>query len=591
MKTVEEIKTLIDARKTYYAKLREQQELENGYYELKYDAKVSKIYTQITPDTAREWIHNGVKSFTLDNPRATVPPRKDKQKYRESEAQTEAWCNAWLDFLSMLQPNPIKQNSIYVLLRGECFDKILVDDRFLGIKTTELTSAEKEKLEKDKLNSFPLIVKAPDPMNVYASTAHNYLIPHDVVEMYSRTVEDVMESCERNKWKWDNPRGLSYTDQVVWAEYWSDTQRCYLVGDSKGNLESILSPPIQKNLYGFCPYVHTYSGYGITDYKGRPEYMARGILYGKIDLIKLFTRAISQYDSLMVKYAWPWRYITGETSKLARFLNKEEGDLFTIEVKPDEMLVLPEGVEIVEMQGQAPPAALLNWIQIVKGMIEGPAILNAEAPPGVTAGYPMNILWGAGKATYKSPFKNREDALGVLMGLGIRLVEEIIQEPVGIKTTRVSGDDIVYGEERLDPKIINGYYVCKVKLLSDAPEAMDLRSTQGKQLQLANVISERTNLIEYQNMTQKEADDEIAQKRAEEILRTDPNLRQAMGADALKRLGFEIVEEKIKELTQAGVSQVKTSAELPVTKGRNITEGQYPRELAAEEAAREELIQ
>ena len=586
MRTVKEIQTIINNRQTYYAKLRTQQVLENEFYELTYDAKVPKLYTKITPDTAREWINNGVKSFTLDNPRASVPPRKNAQQYRETEARLEAFYNGWLDFMSSLQPDPIKLNAMLILLRGECYFKILMDDKYYGQDTKNMGKEEKEQLEIDKLNNFPLIVKAPDPMNVYPSTIHERMIPHDVVEIYSRTVEDVLDSCQRNKWHWDNPNGLKDDDEVIWAEWWDAKERCFMVGSSIGSLESVLKPAVQTNIYDFCPYVHAYSLYGVTDSKGRPEYMTRGILYGKLDLIKLFTRAISQYDSLIVKYAWPHRQLRGNTDKVKKFLK----DVVKLQLSPDDILVLPEGVELVESQGQVPPTALFNWIQTVSSMVEGPPILNAEVPPGITAGYSMNILSSAGKAMYKAPFKSLENALGVLMGLGARLIEDIIQEPVGIKTIKTTENGKIYGEEVLKPEDIKKYYICDVALLSDAPEAMDVRSTQGKGLQLARVISHRTDLIKYQGMSAQEADDEIAQVNAEEILKSDPNLRQAIGVDALKRLGFEQTSENIGLAQQVGIKQAKASVGLPVMKGRNLVEQQLPKELAAEEAARKALI-
>ena len=582
--TIDEIKALIQNRKTYYSSLRIQQTLENEFYELAYDAKVPKLYTQITPDTAREWINNGVKSFTLDNPRASVPPRKNTQQYRETEARIEAFYNGWLDFLSSLQPDPIKLNAVLILLRGECYFKILMDDTYYGQDTKGMDKEEKEQLELDKLNNFPLIVKAPDPMNVYPSTTHERMVPKDVIEISPRTVEDVLQSCERNKWKWDNPSKLKDTDEVEWVEYWSEKERCFLIG--KGNYEPVLTPEVQTNIYGFCPYIHAFSGYGVADYKGRPEYMARGILYGKLGLITLLTRAISQYDSLMGKYAWPHRQLKGDTEKIKKFL-KELGQL---KLSPDDILILPEGVELVESQGQAPPGGLFNLIQTVSSMVEGPPILNAEAPQGVTAGYAMNILSMAGKAMYKAPFKSLENSLGVLMGLGARLIENVIEEPVGIKTIKTTAKGKTYGEETLKPEIIKKYYICDVALLSDAPEAMDMRSTQGKNLQLARVISHRTDLIKYQGMLAQEAEEEIAQVNAEEILKSDPTLRQAIGMDALKRLGFEQTGENIELAQRAGIKQASAGRELPVMKGRDLVEQQLPGELAAEEAARKALI-
>ena len=588
--TVDEIRKLAQNYKDYYNQLRLRQAIDNDFYELDYKAGVPDIYQQITTDTARRWVEEGLKKFTLDNPIATVPPRKNVERYRKTEGNIEAFYNGWLASLASLQPDPVKQGAKYLLLRGEEYFKIQMDDSFYGAEAR--TKAEKEQLAIDRLNNFPLLVSTPDPMNVYPSTISRRLQPLKVCEWYLRTVEDVREDCERNNWHWDEGSGdRKANETVLWFEYWSDEWRSFMVGGSLEDMQPIIHGDVVPNVYRFVPYIHTYSGYGSMDREGRPEYLARSIIFAKADLIKMQTRILSQTDTMVARFAWPHRDLVGDMEAIEQAF----GDKIQLSLSPDVIGRLPEGVEIKTVEGESPPAGVFQHLATVSSMADPPPGLRQGVRGGVTSGYGMNILDSDSKAEYKAPFKAHEDALAELLGLGARMVEKVIQQGVGIKTIKVQDGNSLYGEERVKPEDINGYYSCKVELLTDSPEANDLRRDLGNRMQAQGVISHRTNLMKYQAMSAKEAEDEMAETLAEEILKQDPNLRAAIGRDALRRLGMKQAEQEIENTeaqAKAGLTQQKQGAaqQGPVMKGRNGPEQVMPVALQAEQAGQQAMM-
>lgn len=128
--TVEEIKELRAARETFYSELHNQQKIDDKYFELEYSAGIpTKIgYEQRTPPTAREWVETGVNNYTLDNPRATVAARSNSDSGREKDAKLEKFLNYWLQLIVI----QIKQSSTKLLLRGESFCKLSMDDTYFG---------------------------------------------------------------------------------------------------------------------------------------------------------------------------------------------------------------------------------------------------------------------------------------------------------------------------------------------------------------------------------------------------------------------------------------------------------------------------
>ena len=561
--TVEEIKDKFKDYERYYSALHQQQKEIDNYYELTFIAGVPKRYKQFTPPTAREWIDVGVRHFTLDNPKATVPPRGMSDIARAKDAKLETFFNFWLR-RSILR---IKDAAKKLPLRGEVFIKVGMDDTYYGVG--ELSEEQRAKFEEARLFHFPLKITIPDPINVYASPAHDGLVPVNVIESYNMTVAEAQNLCKRNNWEWSTDK--KSTDSVNWLSYYDANWRCFLIDDIP-----VLSPIASINLLGFCPYAHIASGSGQSSYEGKPEYLYRSLLWSRRDALNLEARNLSQTDAILSRYAWIRHKIKGEPDAIK--LLYPDGKIPT---DPDEFLREMEGVEIQVLQGEQPPPGLFQQYAIIQALASPPSVLGGFRSAGVYSGRLQEDLMATAKPIYKDVFNNLEDVLGVIMGMGARIIDKVYGHPVAIRdfASEAKREHIV-----LKPEDIDGHYDCEVKLLAEPPEATDMRKALGRTMRQGGSISHKTELRKYHDMSEEEAENEMAQIHAEDAMK-EPSVRGGIALDAMERLGMHKALEQIRQAMQTEkqriarpippiqqTGEIRTGAEMVRKRGRVMPE-------------------
>lgn len=535
--TIEDIQRRYAAYESYYNTLHGNQRSDDDYYELVFSTGVPKRYEERIPSTARDWIDVGIRHFTLDNPKSKVFLRNDSDAARRQVEKMETLYNFWLrkDIMA------IKDAAKKLLLRGEVFLRINMDDTFFG----------RSHEDAERLFHFPLSLTVPDPINVYASPAHNGLIPADVIEKFKITVAEAELFCELNGWNWTS--GKSPDATVEWMSYYSNKWRCFLI-----DKEPILPSGVQENILNICPYVHVASGSGQTSYEGKPEYLYRSIIYGKHDMLKMEARTLSQIDAINSRYAWIRHKIRAGDPEVAR-RHYPSG----LPTDPDEILFeIPGVMEIDTLQGETPPQGLYQQQAMIQGYSHPPQVLGGIRPVGVYSGQHQETLMATAKPIYKDAFKNLEDALGISMGIGARVLENVYRSPLEVKNF---ASDSTRNYMRVTPNDISGHYDCEVKLLAEPPEATDNRKALGKSLRQGGSISHITELREYQDMSQKEAEDEMAQMAAEAAMQ-DPSLQGIVARNAVSRLGMAQTEEAMDEAEQNALKPMP-----PIMQGENYT--------------------
>jgi len=491
------------------------------------------------PSTARDWVEFGIRHYTIDNPRARVPAQGRNDTKRERAQKLEAFYNTWLDILPIQLKMAIKK----LLIRGELFLKLWIDDYYYGLNPQ--SKQEHEDIEDRALTHFPLKLYLPDPINVFCSPAHNGLIPLDVIEYYKMTVAEAQNLCELNGWKWKDKKERKSTDTVNWTSYYDDQWRCFLIDD-----DPILTPAVQPNILRFCPYVHIPAGFGNENYEGKPEYLYRSILYPKRDMIKLFTRALSQADAITERYAWPRPKLHGTTEEDVKRLY---GDGFSM--NPDQPIIETDDVLVTFEQGEVVPPQIYQNLAMLQEQAEPNPTLAGQNPSGVYSGTHFQAEVGQAKPLYKDALKNMEDGLGIFLGLGARVIEKVINHPISVRNTdaRNHAQDI----QSLKPEDINGYYYVKVGMFAELPETTDLRKSIGMNAHKSNILSLNTVLKYYFDMSDDEAENEQAEMIKEEFLR-NPVVQEAVVRFIAERWGMEGVTQIMDEMgmeTQRGGSR------------------------------------
>ena len=587
---IEKIKEKFRAYETHYSTSHEQQKDIDDYYELVFDAGVPKKFPTRMPPTARNWVDNGVMHFTLDNPKSIVWPRNESAAAYEQVGIMQTFYNFWLQKDNLA----IKDAAKKILLRGELFLKVNMDDVYFGrteykgfpisellIKPeNKLSEKEKgivEEFKEKRLFHFPLYLTVPDPINVYASPAHNGLVPVEVIESFNMTVSEALNLCQRNNWKWDTNKKPNKL--VKWLSYISSESRCFLLDDVP-----VLPGGVQANILGFCPYVHVPCGAGQTNWEGKPEYLYRPLLWKERDMLKLEAKLLSVADAICDRWGFPRSKVRGNRDILK--LIKEiypQG----IPSDPEQILYeIKDELEFILVQGEQPPPALFQLFAMAQAYAQPPAVLGGLRQPGVYSGEFQETLLATAKPIYKAAFKNLEVGLGVAMGMGARIIEQVYKHPVQIKNF-ASGDEKKY--IKITPEKIGGHYDCEVQLLAEPPEATDMRKTLGRTLRQSGSISHFTELTQYENMSRKEALDELAQIFAEEALR-EPSVRGPVSLDAMDRLGMHKERQMLEEAQARAARPIPPVPKMTTGAGGVKRQGRISPEMESIAAPHEEEI-
>jgi hypothetical protein len=531
--TIQEIKGKLIAWEGYYQTHHQNQKEIDTFYELTFSAQVPKRYPTRKPSTARDWIDVGVRVFTLDNPKMTVYARRPSDESRRQAAELETWGN----FFLKISRKQIKDVAKKVLLRGEGLIKLNMDDTYFGDYNGKpidsLDARELMEYREKRLYHFPLYLTIPDPINVYCSTAHDGLMPLEVIECFEMTVSEAEALCLKNGWVFD-VKNRKADERVTWISYYSCDWRCFILDDVP-----VLKGEVQRNIFGFVPYVHFSAMAGQSGYDGKPEYEYRPIIHGKQDMFIMESRMLSFIDAINSRHAFPRYKFRGNPEIIKQYYPHG------VPTDPEKLLFEIEGqMEIDVLSGDKPPEGLFAEFQIMQQLAAAPAAISGVRPTGVYSGTHQETLIATAKSQYKDAFMSLQEALAIILGMGLRIIEQVYQHDVMIKNLSADSPKVY---QILRVSDIKGYYDCEVALLAEPPEATDTRKGLGKALWQGGAISKEKMLREYFDMSAQEIEDEMGQDVAEAALE-DPIVRAAMGRDALEEFGMTKALDAIKEI-------------------------------------------
>ena len=531
--TVADIKNKLSAWETYYQTHHQNQKDIDEFYELTFSAQVPKRYPTRKPSTARDWIDAGVRHFTLDNPKMTVYARRNSDEGRRQAGSLETWGN----FFLKQSRKQIKDVAKKVLLRGEGIIKLNMDDTYFGDydgrSVDSLDVRELMEYREKRLYHFPLYLTIPDPINIYCSTAHDGLMPLEVMECFEITVSEAEALCRKNGWIFDS-KFRRADEKVTWISYYSCDWRCFILDDV-----AVLRGEVQRNIFGFVPYVHFSAMAGQTGYDGKPEYEYRPLIHGKQDMFIMESRMLSFIDAINARHAFPRYKFRGNPEIIKQHYPKG------VPTDPDELLIeIPDQMEIDVLSGDKPPEGLFAEFGIMQQLAAAPAAISGIRPTGVYSGAHQETLIATAKSQYKDAFMSLQEALAVILGMGLRIIEQTYRHDVMIKNLSADSPKVY---QILKVTDIKGYYDCEVALLAEPPEATDTRKGLGKALRQGGSISKLAELRDYHDMSQAEIDEELAQQYAEKTME-DPLVQGAMGRDALEMLGMEKAAQAIKKI-------------------------------------------
>jgi len=365
-----------------------------------------------------------------------------------------------------------------------------------------------------------IIVRSFEPVHLLPDPAGRF-----VIEASERLVAAV-----RASWPgWVT--GMEDFEKVLWLEFWSDDWRSYIAGD-KPVLRTEDSSGIQKNVYSFIPYAWRYTGWGKADPDGDVTEKCAGIYDGLISSLEAQARGRTALDNQLRKDVYGRFFFNP-------LLKKED-----IDETPGGMTPAPPDVPIDKVISSWPDARVNPDLYQQQGYLDSDIerMVSSRIAPFPFAGESAlhaQVGHAREQLNFNQPLRSMEDMVATVLKNTLYLVKHVIKESVPI-----------VGDEVLKPSDIKEPCHVTVKLQNKDPEEDRERIRSGLERVQAGVRSIETFLREDVKVDNPEG--EIDQILAEQIIRTDPNLRTAIGLKAIEKLGMQEALEIIK---QQGVSQ------------------------------------
>ncbi len=515
---------------------------ENNYYLDTFGVPQMKHPQYISRTGTSAWLVDGPASHIVTrNPQAFVKPKKTTQSARDSAFAVNALLNYWAQRILMQIPQPYKEFVKKLLLRGDAWLHPILNERW----------------SKDDILSLPVLFPVPDPLNVYGSPKEEYGIPEYVIVEYQRTPWEVMQKYPG----WSNPKNAGIDKEkkntVDWWEYWDKDVRYFSADD-----ESILKGGIQKNVYGFNPWVHAYSGFGDTSPEGKPEFLAVGRLRRVKDLLLQECAINSDIDSTLHKFARP---------KVDLILPAgSEFDVGQIQEAYDmgagafNVLPLPEGAKFGEDTRILPTQEAFQHFYNIRTRIaqEAPPIM-AGLPSG-SSGRQEDIVGYHFIRRFDSVIESTEVAFAKALNMGMEILKVV---PGFLPITQWLEVDGKKGEKKITEADLDNTTDCKIALKAADPIEDDRKLMAGRALKKEGLIDWETFLIEHAGKTPERANEIIEKTIAEMVILNNPILFQALAEKALENLGMHEQLERLREQTSQQEKSKDKLQKAPVNDG------------------------
>jgi len=552
IETIKERKVFL---KDYHSMRIKLQTEEQGFYDDTFGVPMIQAPHYLSRTGTGAWLVDGPASHIITrNPQVFNEPKKNTDKARESVSLVNALFNHWIKLILKQTPQPFREHAKKLLLRGEAWIHPVFDENW----------------KKDD-KSLPILFLTPDPLNIYASPMEENGIPEYLMVLYQRSAWQMGLKYP----SWSNPKhageGKNKNATVEWFEYW-DSENRYFSGDG----EPVLRGGIQENIYGFVPFIHSYSGFGDASPEGKPESLVVGRLRRVKDLLIQECAINSDIDSTLHKFARPRIDLTIPVG--SEFNADEIKETYDMGSGAFNILPLPEGSKFSEGERILPTQEAFQHFYNIRNRIaiEAPPIMSGL--PSGSSGRQEDIVGYHFIRRFDSIVEATETAFSKALDMGKEILKIVpgwlpINQWLGLPEGK---------EKRITESDLDAVTDCRVILKVADPIEDDRKLMAGRSLKQENLIDWETFLIEYAGYTPERANEIIEQSIANMVVMTNPTLFQALAEKALENLGMREYLEKLKEQTQTQ-EKMQQGLKEPVEQGE-------PRQFNAQSPEAREMV-
>lgn len=519
MKTEKLIELATHRKQDVYGGYQRKAVTANNYYEQRDKVPVPKALNAVAIhlNTARKIIDTGDQHYMKDNPVTEVRPAGRSQTDEDKARDTQVIYDACLKHMVM---PVIKQAPKKLLLRGVGILGLWFNDEYYT--TEELSADERDAIADRALWDFPLQFKCYDPLYCYPSRAmQNQFQPRDMLIMYEVTTAEAMALVENHpSWKW---KPKNDETNVTFIDYYTNKTRTVLLGDKKlydG-----------ENPLGFVPFVIFPAGFGQSSPLVEEEW--RPMFFAEEELMTYLQTAFSAEMAILLKKAWPQRVVKGLTKEQAKVLFPD-GKMPT---SPDDVITLPPGVDIVDLNDSGPQHQWMQSIGVIDGMIDVPRELSGNRSTGVYSAEHAESMMSHQRARYKDALMNLQRGLEFYLRMCGRALK-VLGNDISVHAFD-EGKAVVKNikVDRLDERC-----EVKVKLVSEAPDAQMIKRSQGIAEVQAGVIDLQTHHTQFCDYSIEESE-RIQDRIILDEYMKQPFMQQLMTAIIAKEKGDNLTAQ------------------------------------------------
>ncbi len=508
MITIDEIRDIKNYLVNDYHSARVARQLEmQNYYEDKFRVPMIKEPKYISRTGSAAWLVDAPAAHIItSNPQIFINPKIENNKAREAARNVNSLLNHWVKRVLKQSPQPIKEFTKNLLLRGEAW----------------IHPSFNEFWDANNINDkyIPMNFGVPDPINIYGSPEECYGIPDYVIVSFK---------VSRKMIEYMHPELDLQTDNKVidYFEYYDKDVRYF----EAANIP-LLDDGIQENVCGLVPFIHAYSGFGKSSSEGKPETLTIGRLDKVTDLLIQECAINSDIDSCLHKFAHERLDLI--IPQGAEFNDRQIKENYDAGAGAFNILPLPEGSKITAGERILPSQEAFQHFANIRSRLqmEAPPIM-AGLPSG-TSGRQEDIVGYRFIRRFDCIVEAVEDAWGKAMDMGLLLMERV---PTWLPITMyLEQPDGAKKQVKIDLEDIKLCTDTVLKLKTADPIEDDRKLMAGRTLVNDGRIDWETFLVEYAGYTPERANEIITKTIASNVI--NQALLPFIGRKALEKLGM-----------------------------------------------------
>ena len=507
--------------------------------------------------TPTHLVDHAVATLMSFSPRIHREPIGDTEDDKNNATNLEHGLKAVMDNAALYEPNlPFKMLAQYMVAHGygviEAPVLVGLSGRPSAPDRTKFATDEEYEQElsiyrANRKDFNPIRIRVPHPSTVLMNP--NEKIPTIAIKASKMSAQDLHDQSvlkkrtQRRKFAeifemddydpWDEVEVFDY-----WTPYWH-VKMLANPAPTYSSPNSSAATPIymERNTWGFVPFVHAFSGLSgmdIADEGGDPYNFAQGILTPNKETIRKRTQEISAFHQMLLRSAFAPMGTSRDPMTLAQAIQNEgilEGDMqdFWVMNTPD----IPGWMQNIRA-GTDSTLELGTYSSALAGVKQA----------GVTTVGQQAILNTAGMRIFSGVAMQREHLSSIVGSRILQLVDNVSELASGIGANGKS----------LSKSQINGVYGVQVVF----PHGEPVMELQQRQMAMSEYGAGLIDPMTYYEAAGYENGTEIKKRLTEEAVRQLPSVRQKIEQTVAQQLGLvdeENQDQAAQEIQQRQMAQ------------------------------------